>query len=298
MRDGIQGLGWFVRRSSDPVALAAFYTAAIGLPELRRIETADAKTVMLRAGTFSVFELSLGGEPPSPDPAETECTPLFRSRNLADAVAKAQGAGAKIIGEETEGSLRTVTMADPLGHVYGLREADPASTQPHDVFAEHQWRNPHPTAQAMPAMSAAVQGLTCVRVRVSDPMTLARFYGDCVGLDPIGAPSSERASFYLGGSCILELRAGGTRRDPPNDRANVTDTWVLRVHDLVGMKAHFAVREVRTVNSLEVPGGWIEYYCDPEGHLFGIQERQRPQTGGSPALLPEDTAAFALWDAR
>jgi len=267
------------------------------LPELRRIESAGVFGAMLRAGSFSVLEFAMGDRVPESDPAVAECTPLFRSRNMTSAVDTAVAAGAKIVSEETASSLRTVIMVDPFGHLFGLREADPASTTPHDVFAEQQWRNPHPATDALPAMPSAIQGITCVRMRVADTVAMAKFYADIVGLDPIDPPSIERAMFYMGGACALELLPGGQSHDAPKDRREATDVWVLRVHDYVGLKAHFAVRNVRTINTMEVPGGWLDYCCDPEGHVFGIQQRKPPDAKHSRPPNPEDVVAQALWDA-
>jgi hypothetical protein len=119
-----------------------------------------------------------------------------------------------------------------------------------------------------------------------------------VGLDPLLDATTERALLHLGGTCALELAAGGTRRAPPKDRAEVTDVWILRVYDYVGLKAHFAVNEVPTVNTVEMAGGWLDYCTDPEGHLFGYQERRPPDPAIPNSLLVEDAAARALWEGR
>ena len=41
----IQGLGWIVRRSDDPIITGEFYTKILGLPELRRRDNLKSKNI-------------------------------------------------------------------------------------------------------------------------------------------------------------------------------------------------------------------------------------------------------------
>ena len=99
----------------------------------------------------------------------------------------------------------------------------------------------------------------------------------------------------MGGGGILELKPGGVRRTAPHDRVEVTDAWILRVYDYVALKAHLAVNRVHLVNAVELAGGWLDYYLDPEGHLFGFQERKAPDPAIPNSNLIEDKAARERW---
>lgn len=46
------------------------------------------------------------------------------------------------------------------------------------------------------------------------------------------------------------------------------------------------------------PRGWVDSYADPEGHLFGIQQRKMPDPAVPATKLPEDVAARQRWEAK
>ncbi|MDX2222181.1 MAG: VOC family protein [Rhodospirillaceae bacterium] len=302
MRTGIQGLGWFVRRSADPRTQMDFYLAALGLPSLRRWSYNGSAGAMLRAGDVGVFELgaldpTAAAAPPA-DPAQAECTPVFRARDMTAALDRAVAAGARVAADTVDGGLREVLLTDPLGYPFSFLEADPASLLAHDAAAERAWRSPPAAMAALPPMPPAIQDIARVRLRVEQPQALAAFYVQTVGLDTLLDATAERALLHLGGTCALELVAGGARREPPKDRTEIPDVWILRVYDYVGIKAHFAVHDVRTVNTVDLTGGWLDYCADPEGRLFGYQERRPPDPAIPNSQLIEDAAARAVWEGR
>jgi hypothetical protein len=98
------------------------------------------------------------------------------------------------------------------------------------------------------------------------------------------------------------LWPGGARHSPPKDRVDITDVWILRVYDYVAMKAHMPFNRVHQVNTLEMAGGWLDCYADPEGHLFGFQERkaQTPNlpTRTSSKMRPRVSAGLRHNDSR
>ncbi|MDX2144802.1 MAG: VOC family protein [Rhodospirillaceae bacterium] len=298
MREGIQGLGWFVRRSAATVAVGRFYRDALALPVLRQWEQPDNAGFMLYGGDVAAFEINRGGQPPSSDPALAECTPIFRSRDMDTSLRRATVKGAHVTVDENTGAARTVFLADPQGHAFGFQSADSMSPQAHHVEAQRRWDNADHGLPGVGAMPADIQDITCVRLRVEDPVALAAFYSEMLGLDVIGTPSRQGAMLHVGGTCALELVPGGTRRAPPKDRVDVTDVWILRIYDYVGMKAHLAVNRVHCVNTVQMIGGWLDYYTDPEGHLFGFQERKPADPAVPNTNLIEDIAARKRWEAR
>ncbi len=294
MRECIQGLGWFVRRGANASALGQFYSAALGLPVLRQWENPDSVGTMFYAGDVSVFEINRGGQTAASDPAQAECTPIFRVRNLDAALGLALRAGAQRLTDDAAGGVDGVFVCDAFGHVFGLRNANDAAPSSADVLAKQQWEKGTHILEGLPVLPAPFQNLGAVRLRVEDPKAMAAFYHEMLGVDVLSATSSG-ATLYLGGTNILELIPGGTRRTPPKDRIDVTDVWILRIYDYVAMKAHLAANRVHRVNALELAGGWLDYYADPEGHLFGFQERKAPDPLIANSNLIEDGAARRRW---
>ena len=297
MQGSVQGLGWFVRRTSDAAVLGKFYHDALDLPVLRHWDLPENAGYMLYAGGVTAFEVNRGGQTPISDPLQAECTPIFRTRDLEAAVAYATSAGARLVGEDTSTKVTTKLFSDVLGHLFGLRAANHQSTHAPDIEAARAWKAGERGLSGLPPMPDSIQDLGTIQLRVEDPKNLAAFYAEMLGLDIMGEPTSMGASLHLGGMGILELTPGGTRRSPPKDRVEVTDVWILRVYDYVGLKAHFAVNRVQRVNSLEMAGGWLDYYTDPEGHLFGFQERKPPDPKVPNTNLIEDIAARKQWEA-
>jgi catechol 2,3-dioxygenase-like lactoylglutathione lyase family enzyme len=298
MRECIQGLGWFVRRTSDAAALGRFYASALGLPVLRHWDTRESAGTMLYAGDVAAFEINRGGQTPVSDPAVAECTPIFRVRDLDAVVAQGLAAGARGAGEETAQNVRTLFLRDGAGHLYGLRQATDDSPFAPDAEAARRWAAGDRGLAGLTSLPDNIQDLGYVRLRVEDPTALAAFYAEILGLGILASPADGFVSLHLGGTGVLELVPGGTRRSAPKDRVDVTDVWILRVYDYVAMKAHVAVNRVHQVNALEMAGGWLDYYADPEGHLFGFQERKSPDPNIPNSNLVEDSAARHRWTAK
>jgi catechol 2,3-dioxygenase-like lactoylglutathione lyase family enzyme len=298
MRDNVQGLGWFVRRSSNTAALGSFYARALSLPVLRAWDTPDSSGTMLYGGDVAAFEINRGGQPPVSDPATAPCTPIFRTRDFDFALRTAEAAGARRIPHADEVSPATAWLCDSAGSLFGLRAADDASPSAPDHLASQRWATGQRGLPELPAMPESIQDIGWVRVRVEDPAKLAAFYAEMLGLDVLEKLPDGAVALHLGGTSTLELCPGGVRRSPPKDRVDITDVWILRLYDYVATKAHFAVNRVHLVNSLELKGGWLDYYVDPEGHLFGFQERKPADPAIAQSNLTEDAAARRVWQAQ
>jgi predicted enzyme related to lactoylglutathione lyase len=173
---------------------------------------------------------------------------------------------------------------DPEGRLLGLQET-PQEGHPDRVMAL-------PGLPRLPPELSAVVG---IGLRVADPPVLAAFYQRVLGLAPEGAVSAGGARLSLGRGVVLELRPGGHPHDPPANRNEVPGVWILRVYDHDALAARLRAMQVPIINEVKIAGGVLTYAVDPEGHLFGIQQR-------TPDLLPpggkervEDAAARAAW---
>ena len=303
MRDGIQGLGWFVRRTDDPLALADFYISALGLPELRRWDVTGEEGAMLYAGDVGVLEINIigkGGVRPLSDstPETAPCTPIFRCHGVASVSDHCLVQGATLIGESEAGPEadgRTLWMKDPQGHIFGLREATSETGLTPDSLASDVWAdgNAEPPPFGLP--SGGVQDMAGVRLVVPDVHQAARFYLENVGLDLLAEHKSGRVVLYLGSTAFLELLPGEQTPDEPEDRTKVTDAFILRVYDYLGLRASMASAEAKTVETLERAGGFTDMVLDPSGHLFGFQERIAPDPDIPTSNLAEDIFARTRW---
>jgi catechol 2,3-dioxygenase-like lactoylglutathione lyase family enzyme len=295
MRDGIQGLGWFVRRTSEAAALGRFYRDALGLPVLRQWDTPENAGTMFYTGDVAAFEINQGGQPPVSDPTQAECLPIFRVRDAKAVLTQALAAGAQAAGEEMQGNMRTTFLRDRAGNLFGLRSANDASSLAPDLEAARRWAAGDFGLPGLPSLPESIQDLGTVRLRVEDPAAMAAFYAEMLGLDHLGPAPGGGEVLHLGGTGLLELKPGGTRRSAPKDRVEITDVWILRIYDYLAMKAHLAVNRVHHVNAMELAGGWLDYYADLEGHLFGFQERKAPDPHIPNSNLIEDAAARRRW---
>ncbi len=280
---GIQGLGWFVRRGLvAPADMVPFYTAAWGLRAPRPPGPTGA--LMLWAGDLSMLEISTLTPGAGSRSRADEMSVIMRTADFPKALSRMRAAGASLVAKR-DGPPSSALLADPEGRLMGLRAAQ---GQP----------EPGVTLPDTPPLPAEIGGLARVVLRVADPPALTDFYQRVLGLAPLGAVSASGALLALGRGVALELRAGGHRHDPPADRKEVPDVWILRVVDHDTLAARLQSMDVPVVNRVEITGGILTYAVDPEGHLFGMQQR-------TPDLLPagarervEDRAARAAWAAR
>jgi predicted enzyme related to lactoylglutathione lyase len=298
MRDSVQGLGWFVRRTANAAALGQFYARALALPVLRAWDMPDTSGTMLYGGDVAAFEINRGGQAPVSEPATAPCTPIFRARDFDLALRTVEAAGATRVSTDDAATPVTVWLRDSAGCLFGLRAANDKSPYAPDQIAAQRWAAGSRGLPELAPMPETIQDIGWVRLRVEDPAKLAAFYVEMLGLDVLSTSADGSIALHLGGTCTLELCPGGARRSPPKDRVDVTDVWILRIYDYIATKAHFAVNRVHLVNSLELKGGWLDYYVDPEGHLFGFQERKPADPAIPQSNLIEDAVARRQWQSQ
>jgi predicted enzyme related to lactoylglutathione lyase len=269
---GIQGLGWIVRRIPLPPAdLVPFYQAAWGLSAPRGPSPRGA--LMLWAGDLTMFEITTLTTGADTDSRAAELAPVMRTSDFEAALRRMRSAGASLV-SRTAGPPASATLVDPQGRLLGLRSLD---VEPAPPLASV------PGLPGVPSLPAEMVGIGRIVLRVADPAELAAFYSRVLKLPPVGSVSSEGALLQLGRGVELELRPGGHRHNPPGDRAEVPDVWILRVYDHDRLAARLREMQVHIVNTVRITGGILTYAVDPEGHLFGIQQR-------TPDLLPADKA--------
>jgi predicted enzyme related to lactoylglutathione lyase len=290
---GVQGLGWIVRRARlAPASLTPFYVAALGLRQFR--PAGPTGSIMLWLGDVAMFEL--GNLSPAADSQARAADFSFflRTRNYNATKAAVLAAGATIEREATDGG-RTLAVRDPDGMMFGLWEAHSGSTFPPDAVADAIWKAGALRPTGAEALPNALQDVASINLKVADPVAMAAFYHDALGLELLGAPSATGATLALGRTTVLELHPGGVRRAPLADRNEYPDVWILRVYDQAGLTARIRDKKATVLNEVNITGGRLVYALDPEGHIFGLQQR-------TPDLLPpgavervEDILARRLW---
>ncbi|MFN8533437.1 MAG: VOC family protein [Dehalococcoidia bacterium] len=288
MQSNIIGVGWFVRRTDDIPALAAFFRDVVGLPVLREHGT----NVQFWAGEATVFELTTGGrpQPAYSDRAEAPCVPIFRVHGIVDTIARLRAAGVRFINEFERDHNHLAYFLDPLGHVTGLQERYRSSDRAADREAWRRWDAGETRIEGVGPLPPDIQHLGWIVFRSPNVERQVEFYRDAVGLDMAVQYSPTNVLMDLGDGTLLELSPGASVQETPSDRSEVSNTPVLRVRDLDGLVADLKAKGVHLVNDIfEIPSGRIAYFADPDGHLVGIQQRDPASD------RPEDREAQRRW---
>jgi predicted enzyme related to lactoylglutathione lyase len=276
----VQGLGWVVRRTAiSPIEAAKFYETAFGMRPVRPPPIGVPPNKMLWTGDIVMFELSMWTETAAGKARIGDLTPVLRARDYDAAKAMIIAAGASLI-EESPDDPRFARFNDPLGYPFAITEPPADSPYPSDRFADEIWRKGGIELPDIPKFGPALQDVASLILKVEDPIAMAAFYTSALGLDLVAPAAKDGAVLALGRTATLVLRPGGTRRAAPHDRAEIPDVWILRVRDGDAMVARIKASGAVIVNQLNIPGGKLTYALDPEGHLFGFQQR-------SPDLVPE-----------
>lgn len=300
MSNHIQSLGWVVRRTEDPMPPGEFYRDAVGLTEVRRRNTDKARNIMLWAGMFTSFETIWQGHPHPPVEKieDAEVIPIFRVRDF-DAVRKRlEQANTRFIPASSDRD-DTLYFADPDGFISGIRAPEAGSDLAPDIEADNLWPDGVVKIPDVEPLAHGVQDIGWLRMHVADPQALVPFYCGTVGLEVLENNGAEGVSFHCGNSTTtLELKPGGTTRPTPKDRKELPDVWIFRGYGFEDFAAKMAAANVPLVNTLTLGGGSLNYYADPEGHVFGFQERRAYDPDDPLTHRPEDRVARAAWDAE
>lgn len=289
--DNLMTMGWYMRRTADSHTLGDFYTDVFKLPFLRGGR--PWPVTMYWAGEATVFELK-SDEAPMPErdqnPLTAPCTPVFRIHGLDTLLEKLLSGGAKFVTEINVTAGREVYILDPDGQLVALREVGRSSGLSIDQEAWRRFDSGvdfNPDCDNMPE---EIQCLDGVIMRVQDLPAMRLFYRDVIGFSEIHA-SNDSVVFDLGDNTYLELRSGGHTIPVPNDRVEITNSFILRMQDTEAFKEQTKTKGVHYVNEhIQWKRAHLAYFADPEGRIIGIEERYDPEN----YLEPVETYAEDL----
>lgn len=290
MRPGIYGLGWFIRRSPDHEHLTAFYHDVVGLPVIRR-----GNLTAFWAGETAVLEVSYGGErqPEYRDRADVPTIPVFRVLSLERVVDGLKARGVKFLNEPFEKPHALLAyFLDPSGNVTGIVERRRTSDRPEDIEAFRRWDRGRLSIPGVDPLPPHFQHLGWVILRCQDQQGIVEFYQDAIGLDFVH--KTDRSTFLSFGDVErLEIATGSTPQPAPADRMQASNSFLLRVDNVDRQMDEMVKRGAAVVNEpFDIPGGRLGYLVDPEGHVFGLQQRNADTT------RPEDKEAAARIERR
>ena len=296
MHEYIQGLGWVVRRSADPISTGEFYTDLLGLPELRRRDNEKARNIMLWSGGYSVIEtIWMGQNYHKINTIEdAEIVPIFRVRNMEQTQNLLDTKKVIFVPNPEQGD-ETLYFLDPSGFVIGIRPPIPGSDLTPDMEADSLWNKKTIVIPDIVNLTGNIQDIGWLRMSVKNPHLLAEFYNEVVGLDILEDNGKDGVTLHLGGTTTLELKPGGKARLPPSDRKEVPDVWIFRGYNFSEFNDRMNRFGVPVINQLTLGGGTLNYYLDPEGHVFGFQERKAYTQQDERTHRIEDIAARQEW---
>jgi len=291
----VQGLGWFVRRTANPIELGRFYEQALGLPRLRSWETDGHAGAMYWAGEVCVFETNLIGEKAATGTRESQCIPVFRSHDHEASVERLLSGGAGILRSERDERADTVFVQDPEGFPLGIERLRDDSLFAIDKRLTEAWTGNRTTLPGGIGIDGAVQALSRVVHLTTDPTGDAEFLANTLKLDRLG-DIGGREWLGLGDTAILEIRKSGRRLARPQDRVSVRDTWILREYGHDQLRDCMRKKGEEPVSSLKFKGGMLDYFVTPGNRLFGFQQRLRFHPDEPARQMIEDLAAYSRWE--
>lgn len=294
----IMSFGWYMRRTEDAERLARFYSDVLGLPLLR----GHQPVFMFWAGETLVFELKSDEAPVNhreTDPETAPCVPVFRVHDLDKLLVRLAASKVKVVSDRQIENGREAHVLDTDQQLIGLREM--RKTSPYANDAEAQRRNARaPTFESgCDTMPDDIQGLGWITCRYRNPEAIAAFYHNVVGLAPVdGQP--ERTSFDFGDSTVLEICAGGPDLALPNDRVEVTNSYILRLQQTGPFKERLELQSVPWPNPhIQWKRAHLAYFADPENHIVGVEERYDPsEYPPGVDAYPEDLEAERRYQER
>lgn len=146
MPEGVQEVGWLIRRVADVAAMTRFYQDSIGL---KRIADEGGR-VRFDLGDNVILELTGGGSsrPPPTDRYHGSSAILFRVSDVSGFRSGVVAGGGKIVNEKIPLHWAELTYtADPEGAVIGAEQAYHPGTYapekfvlPENLEAERRWR--------------------------------------------------------------------------------------------------------------------------------------------------------------
>lgn len=298
VRANHMGFGWYIRRCPDSPKVAEFWGGVLRIPLIRGY----APTWFFWAGEELAAEL-ISDVPPRPerdtDPGTVSCAPVFRAHGLDGFVPKMKAAGARIVSDITDAMGREVWVLDSDDQLMALRERPVDSTLPGDAAARARRARGEIFNPGCTPMPPHLQDLGWIVRRVTDVAASAKFYAEVFGFESCGTVG-DAACFDFGNGVILELKPGGRKQRIPENRVEVTNTWVHRIvnHDL--MRGWLAAKGTHLVGEkIQFNSAELTYVLDPDNHITGFEERYDPSRFRQPRRpFLEDLEADRRWAAR
>lgn len=293
--DNLQSLAWWMRRTTGKTMaeLTPYYQQVIGLPLQRSWEN---DLVLLWAGEDQIFEVKTDDNPArtQSDPDSAALLPVFRVHDLAKWRARMASFGFEPVSQRESKWGRTSFFRGPDNLVTGFEERSENSPLGSDRRALKNWRAGPFRLGDLPPLPDTLHYLSRAIRHVADVPAMTRFYRDAFGLKHLGSEGQSEL-FALGEDSVFEIAPGGVAIPEPNDRSELPDTFVLRIHDLDAQIAGLPKRGAKLKGEVIVKEETtrLQFVPDPEGWIAGIEER-----GQVRARYIDDVEADRRWRAR
>lgn len=290
MTPSIQGLGWLLRRTHDPVSLGAFYEKAVGLARLRTWDTPDYQGMMLWAGGVCTFETNVLGDSPQTSAEGSQVIPVFRTRDLEATTQRIVSAGALEIGREEDARANTAFFHDPDGYPLGIEQIKNDSLFPTDRY----WSQCEGKLMRVIQMSGDVLGLSRIIHKASDLAIESRFFQKALGLRDC-RQNGDYPMLAIGETAMLEIRPSDIPLEIPKHRKDVRDVWIARNYSQNALINDVRNAEATEIQELNFKGGDLIYFTTPSNRMFGFQERKPFDPDEPMTQAIEDIAFRADW---
>lgn len=287
---GSQGLGWFLRRTRSPRALANFYESGLGLARLRSWDTPNTTGEMLWCGDVGVVELNRLDHSVTLAPEDSPCIPVFGTMDAAESMRRAVSAGAKAISGTFPSHFEIMAFSDPDGFIFGIEQIS-AELARFKSRADKTWPGGIANLPGGISIDGPIQCISKIFHKTVDPAREWEF------LTSLGFHATSKSSITLGGvtEIILEQDLRGRMPAPLENREMAHDTWVARVYGLENYRSALRSRDGTLLSSHEFPGGVLDYALSPSNIIFGWQERKSYHPDIPTTQMIEDLAARTYW---
>lgn len=300
MPEYVKSLGWYIRFAPpSQKSLSGFYKDVLGFPFMRE---GDPQAVdFFWAGESLVFEIIFEGRtevmpPEEAAPDKAPLTPIYRVSDLDALTAKLRAQQVPLTAITKNALGRECYLTDPFGCLIGMRQAEEKSRLPQDIEARRRLQRGEAFNPGCASMPEHWQELGWIRRRVADVAAMKRFYNTVLGL-PIVSANDDTVLLDLGDNTLLELVPGGVATTPPENRAMLPATLILRIQNIARFKQDMQRQGVRIVHDvIQWVRGSLSYIADPEGNLIGVEEKYHPSRYPGHVPFPEDLEAQRRWN--
>ncbi len=291
----LQSMGWWLRRTTGKkmAELTPYYQKIIGLPLERDFEN---DLVLLWAGEDLIFEVKTDDNPvrKQTDANSAAMLPVFRVHDLAKWRARMESFGYKPVSERKTQWGQTLFYLGPDNLITGFEHRSDDSPLPSDRKALKRWKQGAFRLGNLPPLPDSLHYLSRAIRHVADVEAMSKYYRDVFGLQPLGSEGDSQI-FAVGEDSVLEIAPGGVSIPEPGDRSELTDTFVMRIHNLDAERQALSKRGAKLKGDVIVKEETtrLQFVPDPEGWIVGIEERGkiRPQ-------YIDDVEADRRWRAR